>query len=154
MEVGALGIKLIKRWEGIRLTSYQDEAGLWTIGIGHRTRVNYPYSITSLEAEALLEEDLKKVSAALSAMLLTDEIEQHEFDALGSWVFNVGEYAAKKSTLIRMLNLGEPRIEIASQFLRWNKLTLPNGEKVKSRGLTRRRESERQLFLTGVLKFF
>lgn len=155
MEVGPLGIKLIKHYEGLRLESYRDEAMVWTIGWG-RTRgvANYPYSISSLQAERLLREDLTWVAKELAAMVLSTMLEQHEFDALASWVFNVGSSKARTSTLIRKLNLGEPREEVAAELLRWRWITLGDGTKVQKRGLVRRRESERQLFLMGKVYFF
>lgn len=153
MEVSSQGIKLIKHWEGCRLQSYQDEGGRWTIGWGSRFRANYPYSIDSHTAEAWLKEDLHRVARALNKMILRS-VEQWEFDALGSWCFNVGETAAAESTLIKKLNLGEPEREVGAEFLRWNKVTLPDGTKIPKRGLTARRQSERTLFLTGRLQFF
>lgn len=152
-EVSAQGIKLIKHWEGCRLQSYQDEAGKWTIGWGSRFRGNYPYSISSLQAEQYLREDLRRIAAALNQMILRD-VEQWEFDALGSWCFNVGENAAANSTLIRKLNMQEPARIVAAEFLRWNKVTLEDGTKIPKIGLTARRQSERTLFLTGRLQFF
>jgi len=148
MEVSPAGYKLIRLSEGLRLESYKDEAGHWTIGYGHKRAANYPYTISSIKAESLLREDVRLVEQALNAMLLC-KIEQWEFDALSSWVFNIGPSAARTSTLIQKLNFGEPHLEIASEFLRWNKVTLPDGTKIPKKGLTARRERERQLFLTG-----
>lgn len=148
MEVSPMGLKLIKMSEGLKLESYQDEAGLWTIGYGTRTTANYPYTITSLQAEQMFKEHVRNVEKALNTMLLKT-VEQWEFDALASWVYNIGASEARHSTLIRKLNLGEPHLEVASEFLRWRFVTLPDGTKVPKKGLLRRRERERQLFLTG-----
>jgi lysozyme len=68
---------------------------------------------------------------------------QHEFDALVSFVFNVGGGAYTRSTMKRLLEAGDKK-GAGEQFLRWNKI----GKKV-SRGLTLRRQRERLFFLEG-----
>ena len=67
---------------------------------------------------------------------------QNQFDALVSWAYNVGLEGARTSTLMRKLNAGD-YVGAADQLMRWNKA---GGREV--RGLTRRREAERALFMT------
>lgn len=147
MEVSIVGQKLIKKWESLRLESYRDIRGTWTIGWGSTGRGNYPHRITSVQAEKFFRQDLESVAGALNQMITTD-VSQSEFDALASWVFNIGPTKAKTSTLIRKLNAGAERSQVAIQFLRWCWATLESGEKVKVKGLVNRREAERQLFLS------
>lgn len=150
MLVSSIGIKLIKHWEKLRLLSYQDMRGIWTIGWGSTGRGNYPHRISSVQADHFLKEDIRDVEKVLNH-IITTVVLQTEFDALASWVFNIGGTRAKKSTLIKRLNAKAPRKDVASEFLRWNWATLDSGEKVQVPGLTNRREMERQLFLTGKL---
>ena len=53
-------IALIKKFEGCRLTSYQDSVGVWTIGYGHTAGVKRGMKISQAQAEKYLTEDLKK----------------------------------------------------------------------------------------------
>lgn len=150
MEVSSVGIKLIKHWEKLRLNSYKDDAGIWTIGWGSTGRGNYPHTITSVQAERFLRDDLTDVQKFLN-QILTTSLTQSEFDAVASWAFNVKRTRARASTLLKRINAHAPKTDIASEFLRWNWITLESGEKVQARGLTNRREMERQLYLTGKL---
>lgn len=130
----------IKRWEGRELKAYRCSAGKWTIGFGHTEDVEEGDAITSSEAELLLIEDLRERANAL-APFVNVGVTEGQYIALLSLAFNIGVGALKKSSLLRYLNLG--RIdEAADEFLRW----VYAGGKV-SKGLQRRRESERRLFL-------
>jgi GH24 family phage-related lysozyme (muramidase) len=134
------GIDLLREFEGLRLTAYQDAVGIWTIGFGHTKTVRPGMRISIEQAEALLREDLagfeRCVERAVDARL-----NQCEFDALVSWAFNVGCGAVAKSTLVRKLNAGD-RNGAADELLRWNKA---GGKSLA--GLSRRRRAERKLFL-------
>lgn len=66
--------------------------------------------------------------------------------ALMSWADNVGVGAACSSTLVRQLNAGAPPEVWCSQLLRWDKATVL-GIKVTLSGLTKRRNSEREMCL-------
>ena len=83
---------------------------------------------------------LREYEAGITDALRVD-VTQSQFDALVSWAYNVGLGAAKQSTLMRLLNAGDVP-GAADQFLRWNR-----AGGVVLRGLTRRREAERDLFL-------
>ena len=87
-----------------------------------------------------MREDIKVAEKAVSEYTDVD-LSQNEFDALVSFTFNLGGGAFRRSTLLRKLNEGD-RAEAADQLLRWNRA----GGKVL-RGLTRRREAERTMFL-------
>ena len=103
--INAAGLALVKAYEGLRLESYQDSGGVWTIGYGH-TRSAGPGDIISAQrAERLLESDLMAAEQAVERLVkvpLTD----NQFSALVSFVFNLGERAFAKSTLLRKLNEG------------------------------------------------
>lgn len=150
MKTSAAGRAAISAREGVKLTAYRDSAGVLTIGVGHTSAAGAPtvtagMRITAAEADKVLSRDLAAVEAAVNRMV-TVPLNQNEFDALVSLVFNIGATAFRKSTLLRMLNAGD-RKGAADQFLAWNKITR-NGRKVELRGLTTRRQAERSQFLT------
>lgn len=136
------GVELIKKFEGLRLTAYQDSVGVWTIGYGHTRTAREGMKITEPEAEALLRDDLADAESDVSRMVGVP-LNDNQFAALVSFVFNLGGNNFALSTLRKMLNKG--LYEGASkQFARWNKA----GGKVLP-GLSRRRDAERELFLKG-----
>lgn len=142
--------KLIRHFEGLRLKSYRCSAGTWTVGWGHTgSKIKGPMTIDRPEAERYLQEDVYFFEKQLFKML-TQKPLQHEFEAMLSWMFNVGEGAVQKSTLLKNFNLGQKR-EAAGEFLRWNKQR-KNGQAIPVAGLTLRRQVERHLFVTGDLK--
>lgn len=152
LAVSAAGVDFIKSWEGLALGAYRDVAGVWTIGYGHTQgfrdgRFGPDASISQAQAEALLAEDLAPREAAVSA-LCKAALNQHEFDALVSLVYNIGAGAFARSTVRRRLEGGD-RTGAADAFLMWNKARV-GGTLREVRGLTRRRRAERALFLTPV----
>jgi GH24 family phage-related lysozyme (muramidase) len=73
---------------------------------------------------------------------------QYEFDALVSLAFNIGNIASKAPNLCKFINDCN-YIDGPKEMLDINKITL-NGKKIPDRGLTKRRNSEYQLFMKGV----
>lgn len=135
-------IALIKRWEGLRLTSYECEAGVWTVGYGHTKTARPRQTISEGDANRLLRADLAEFSAAIERLVkvpLTD----NQFGALVSWCFNVGTGAAAKSTLVKKLNQGDYE-SVPVELMRWNKV---KGRVVE--GLTNRRAAEVGLWSRG-----
>jgi lysozyme len=141
MRISEAGIKLITLFEGLRLIAYDDGVGVWTIGYGHTQGVQPGDAITEDEAENLLQDDLDDFERCVNHAVSVP-LNQHQFDALVSFSFNVGCGALRRSTLLRKLNTGD-YAGAADQLLRWNR----GGGRVL-RGLTRRREAERSLFLS------
>jgi lysozyme len=97
--------------------------------------------ITAGQAESLLRKDITWVEKAVNKLVVVP-LTQNQFDALSSLVFNIGEGGFANSTLLRLLNAGDYE-GAANQFLRWNKQ-----KGVTLKGLTKRREEERKLFLS------
>lgn len=143
MKTSAAGVKFIQAHEGLRLFAYLDSANVPTIGYGHTKGVHLGMHISEQRAEELLREDLAWAEDAVTRAV-TVQITQGQFDALVSFVFNVGAGAFQESTLLRKLNAGDTA-GAADEFLRWNKATV-NGAKVVLPGLTKRRTDERELF--------
>lgn len=134
---------LIKDFEGLRLEAYQCTSGKWTIGYGHTKGVKKGDTISKFIAEDLFETDILEFEKAVNH-LVTVPLNQNQFDALVSFCFNIG-YGDKGfggSTMRKLLNDGD-YMGAAEQFLRW----VHSGGGV-SAGLKRRREQERQLFLS------
>lgn len=108
--------KLILR-EGSRRRAYQDTKGIWTIGIGHTgPEVKRGLVWTNDKILEVFREDVKWAEEAVSKVKAP--LKQHQFDALVSFVFNIGESQWSKSTMKRMLDAGM-YTQAALQFDRW-----------------------------------
>jgi len=146
----AEGIALIKHFEGLSLTMYRDVAGHPTIGYGRMSPKLLPgTTITQAQADQMLDDDLKSAECVIHS-LVKGALNDNQFSALVSFVFNLGAQNFRKSTLLRMLNAGDVG-GAAQQFERWNKATV-NGVSTVVAGLVRRREAERALFLKPALE--
>jgi lysozyme len=139
MNIGQKGIELIKHFEGCELEAYKCPAGVWTIGYGHIKGVSEGMSITQEQAEQMLLDELKEYENYINELVVVD-LSQNQFDALVSWVYNLGPANLKSSTLLKVLNSGD-YAGVPDQIERWNKA----GGKVLE-GLIRRRQAESSLF--------
>jgi lysozyme len=143
------GIDFIKKHEGLRLTTYKDTAGHDTIGYGRTKNIPKTGKITKEEAEQMLIEDIEaheqEVRNAVKVPLT-----QEQFDALSSFTFNLGGPALRRSALLKKLNAGDYE-GAADEFVKWNKERV-KGKLQPNRGLTKRRQAERELFLSGIGK--
>jgi lysozyme len=153
------GINLIKSYESLRLEAYHCSAGVCTIGWGSTSYQDgsqiFPGDKISLEtAETLFEHHLKICEDAISGVIMKP-VTSNEFSALSSLCYNIGPQALRKSTLIKYLNEGLEREDIAYEFLKWNKIrTIAKSEDGQekivmkpSEGLSKRRSAEKTLFL-------
>jgi lysozyme len=145
MKTSNKGIELIKRFEGLRLKAYQDSRGTWTIGYGHTGGVKSGDTITEQEAVELLARDLKTAEDAVNEQNLS--LTQNQFDALVSFVFNVGTGNFRSSTLLKKAKANPDDPTIRNEFLKWNKARI-NGTLKPLTGLTRRRAAEADLYFT------
>jgi lysozyme len=100
MKTGSRGIALIKEFEGLRLTACRCAADVWTIGYGHTAGVKKGDTITAVEADALLINDIAVSEPAVSRAV-TAPLNQSRFDALVSLVFNIGQGNFRRSTLLK-----------------------------------------------------
>lgn len=137
----------IKEHEALRLKAYLPTPhDVWTIGYGHTKTAKEGMVITEKEAMRLLREDLDWVEDVIEKLVKV-RLSQMQYDALASFIFNLGEYNFRSSTLLRKLNAYD-YVGAAKEFPRWNKQR-QGGKLVVLRGLTRRREEEMNLFLEG-----
>lgn len=140
MTINQAGIDLIKSFEGLRLTAYQDQVGVWTIGYGHTgADVTPGLMISEDDAERLLEADLQRFQTGVSS-LVCKPLTPSQFAALVSFAYNLGISSLAKSTLLRCLNKGNYQ-DAAAKFLKWDR-----AEGVVVAGLLRRRQAEKTLF--------
>lgn len=136
------GLELIKRFEGFMPKEYVCPAGKRTIGYGHviNTGESFDGGISKEQAERLLKEDVSASERAIERYVNVP-LKHNQFDALVSFVFNVGIAAFSDSTLLEYLNKGD-YVSAAGEFPRWCKV---NKKGVK--GLLNRRIEEMSLFM-------
>lgn len=147
LKISEKGIALIKDAEGFSAKPYQDVAGYWTIGYGHKileTDDIYPYGeknlITNEEAENILLRDISWAERCVNANV-SAPLTQNQYDALISFVYNVGCGNFEQSMMLKLINDGD--FETASEeFKRW---VYSKGRYIA--GLENRRTKERQTFI-------
>ena len=131
-------IAVIKKFEGLRLKAYKCPAGVFTIGYGHTENVFADSEISELMADQILRKDLQKFEQTINDLDLP--LLQCEFDALVSFVFNVGIGNFNKSTLKKLLSQ-KKFFYAAKEFDKW---VFAGGKKLP--GLQNRRNKERKIF--------
>ena len=101
MKISAEGLALIKKFEGCELTAYQCSAGVWTIGYGHTKGVEKGMTISKESAEEMLIEELHEYEGYITDNV-TSPLSQNQFDAMVSWVYNLGPSNLLASTLLKV----------------------------------------------------
>lgn len=140
MKTSQNGLKLIKEFEGCKLTVYLDPIGIPTVGVGHTkgiTKAMVGKKISQALADKYLSEDLVTAENAVNAIPQT--FNQNQFDALVSFTFNCGSGNLKK------LVANRNKVQIGNALLLYNK-----AGGVVLAGLTRRRKAEKALYFTAV----
>lgn len=141
------GRALIEGFEGLSLTAYLCPAGVWTIGYGHTHNVVRGQILpTKADADWMLSQDLVQWGADVSDLLGEVATTQNQFDAMVSLAFNIGVAGFAGSTVLRLHKRGDSA-GAARAFSMWNKATI-NGQLQEVEGLTRRRASEANVYLT------
>ena len=148
MKISENGLKLIKKFEGLSLKPYLCSAGVPTIGWGNTFYENMKK--VTLQDEPITEERADSLFNFLVTTnfvnvvnrLVIVDINQNQFDALVSFVYNLGSGNFEKSTLLKKVNQ-EDFIGASLEFEKWNRAS----GKVLS-GLTKRRLAEKELFLS------
>lgn len=176
MAISKKAIDLIKHYESLHdgnlkevgIQPKLDPVGIWTIGWGHaivdpitgkyvrdkanekRARELFP-NFNEQQAVDLLVRDLAAYETSVRA-LVKIKLNDDQVGALVSFAYNVGVQALRSSSALVQLNAGNIA-EAGNRLLLWNKGTI-NGVKVELKGLTYRRMSERDLLVSGVLKYY
>lgn len=147
MRTSTSGLELIKSFEGFRARATQLSNGIWTIGYGHTKAAKAGLRITPEDGEAVLRDyDLPRFEKAISDLVMAP-LNQNEFDALVSFVFNIGGRSFAESRVLSLLNAGEP-LAAADAMSAWRKAFL-NGNLIVVDALVRRRAAEVALFLNS-----
>ncbi len=119
MKTSAQGLDLLTQREGKRNDAYLDSVGVWTIGVGHTgPEVHAGLHWSDEQVHETLARDVARFEDAVN-FAVTVPLAQHQFDALVSFSFNVGEQALKTSTLVKKINAGDAGA--ADEFDRWNR---------------------------------
>ena len=142
MKTSPKGIALIKEFEGLRLKAYLCPGGVWTIGYGHTASVKPGMVISEAQAEEYLKADLVRFERYLNGLGLA--LNQNQFDALISFIYNVGTGNFSNSTLLRKVRANPQDNSIMDEFLRW---VYSKGRVLP--GLQRRRLAEMKLYFSN-----
>jgi lysozyme len=144
------GLNLVKKFEGLHkvtkegdVRAYRCPAGKWTIGYGHTRGVKSGMRVSVPKCTEMLIADLHEAGNVVRRYVNVP-LSQNQYDALVSFVFNLGEGNFKSSTLLKRLNQGKYD-EVPAQIIRWNKARV-DGVLTELRGLTRRRTAEAAMF--------
>ena len=140
MKISQKGIDLIKKFEGCRLKAYKDSVGVWTIGWGNTSHAKAGMVITQQQAETFLKEDIVPVERVLNGMGVN--FTQNQFDALCSWIFNLGTANFNSSAMRKYIIAKKGDVEITDQLIKWH-----NAGGKPLTGLKRRRVAEANMFL-------
>jgi len=137
------GIEFIKKMEGFSATPYIDGKAV-AIGYGHNMTKGENYKkITKEKAEKILLSDIAIAEDAIKRLVKTP-LNQAQHDALVSFIYNIGQGAFSRSTLLKKLNSGDYS-GAANEFKRWDKA---GGKRLP--GLTKRRAMEAAIFKGGL----
>jgi lysozyme len=152
MRISDKGLELIKHFEGLSLKAYKCPAGVQTISWGvtvypDGTKVEEGDTCTLEEAEQLLRNVLIEFEECVDK-LVEFELEQHQFDALVSFAYNLGCASLKRSTLLKIINVNPNLPTITAEFNKW-----VNAGGRRLEGLVKRRAAEAHLYAAGELKF-
>ena len=135
METSENGLKVLMLREGKRNKAYLDTKGIWTIGVGHTgPEVKAGLVWTDKQVDTALRTDIKTAEMAINTSVLAP-LTQNQYDALVSFIFNVGVMAFKRSTMLKFINLKQ-YTKAQQEFDRWH---IPPE-------ITSRRNSERDQF--------
>ena len=146
-QISPHGLEKLKQWEGLKTKAYKDAGGVWTIGYGHTATAGDPKPqagmvITAAKAESILLKDLTQYEAAVESLVKV-KLNDNQFAALVSFVYNIPLASFKKSTLLKKLNAGNYDA-VPSELMKWTKA---GGKKIQ--GLVNRRQAEGYLWMEG-----
>jgi lysozyme len=144
-QLSRTAIEMIKRFEGYRRKAVQLPSGRWMLGHGHTLTARRGAEVSPEDAEALLLYDLIDVAHAVNEHVLCP-LTQNQFDALCSFVSNIGTDNFRNSAVLLRLNEGA-LLQAAACMELWRKADI-GGERIVVDALVRRRAAEKLLFLT------
>jgi lysozyme len=119
MTISEEGKSLIKKFEGCELTAYKCAAGVPTIGYGHIKGVSMGDTITQEQADEMFNHEMHEYETYVNTAV-TVPLSQNQYDAIVSWVFNLGNGNLLASTMLKVINSGD-HAGVPAQIKRWNK---------------------------------
>ena len=151
MQISNNGLQSIIAFEGMELNAYRCPSGVWTIGVGHTgdidgVPIGKGMMITCAEAMEILRDDIKRYELYINRQPFAKRLTQGMFDALVSFIFNVGTGAFETSSMRKKLCTGVANKEVVKEFAKWVYGTV-NGKKERLEGLVKRRKHEAEIFL-------
>jgi lysozyme len=143
---------LITLLEGLRTRAYQDSKGIWTIGIGtilypNKIKVKQGDVCTEKQAYEYLEHEVSKIVGTINGLLNGVTLNQNQFDAIVSLVYNIGTGGFASSNVLKLIRKNPNDPNIKEEWLGWCKVTI-NGKKEPNKGLLNRRKKEYQMYST------
>jgi lysozyme len=143
------GLNLLKSLEGLRLTAYPDQAGIWTIGYGHTGPEVVPSTVwTQDHADAALQSDINHFALGVAAYVPAT-LNDNQFSALVIFAYNIGLAAFAASSADRLTKSGDLGNVPAAMML-WDKIHDPQTHQlVVDPGLVKRRQAEINLWNTA-----
>ena len=147
MKLDNNGYKLIQKFEGLKLSAYQDSVGIWTIGYGNITyedgaKVKKGDKVSQERADQLFRWFADRFASQVDTAILVP-VSQNQFNAVTSFAYNVGIGALRSSTLLKKLNRCATDPTIKDEFAKWNKA---GGRVIQ--GLVNRRAEEAKIYFT------
>lgn len=155
MKMSSLGLRFLKRWEGLVLRLYDDGGvagvGHCTIGHGHlvhlgpcdgrASEVPFVAGITAARAHQLLVADVGEAERAVTGAVLVP-LTKPRFDALVSFAYNVGSQGFRESSVLRAVNAGEDPCAALAGYV----FSAGDGRRVPVPGLVVRRQGECEMY--------
>lgn len=143
--LGLMTVAVTGNYEGLRLYAYQDVIGVWTACYGETNGIRKGMKFTHEQCDVMFLDRLAEHEAGMRVCLKSpDSIPDKPYVAFVSVTYNIGVGAWCKSSMARLVNAGNIR-GACDALLAWNKA---GGRVIK--GLTKRRETERALCLSGL----
>lgn len=152
MKISKEGLELIKGFEKFISEPYIDAVGVPTIGYGNtyyldaRKVTMQDPTLTEQQASILLLATFEKYFARF----IPQNVNQNQFDAMASLIYNIGAGAFNGSTLRKKVIANPNDASIEQEFLKWNKGRI-GGQLVELRGLTIRRKKESELYFKPII---
>lgn len=136
--------------EGETAEPYQDKAGFWTVGVGHKILPNESYkNLKKSDIDKLFDKDILDREVELNRGLEI-ELYPHQFDAIFILCFNIGVGSFFSSSIYKFLKTPD-KISAFQYWKKWNKITDPEtGKKKVCKSLVSRRAREINLFINNL----